>query len=67
MHIEIDLDSHELTRRAAVMEAIGDTWDPVAVYADEQLAYHRLYSGLDEGQQRVYDELVRSGVLPSVG
>ena len=32
--------------------------------AEEQKAYDMLYSDLDEEQQRVYDELVRAGVLP---
>jgi hypothetical protein len=47
-----------------VLEAIGDDWDPVAVLAEEEKAYDMLYSDLDDEQQRVYDELVRAGVLP---
>lgn len=60
----IDLGQAELRRRAAVVEALGDTWDPAAALADENLAHRMLYSGLDADQQRVYDELVRAGVLP---
>lgn len=59
-----DLTLDEARRRSAVLEAIGDDWDPVAVLAGEEEAYDMLYSNLDEEQQRVYDELVRAGVLP---
>jgi len=59
-----DLTLDEARRRSAVLEAIGDDWDPVAVLAEEQKAYDMLYSNLDDEQQRVYDELVRAGVLP---
>lgn len=60
-----DLTLDEARRRSAVLEAIGEDWDPVAVLAEEQQAYDMLYSNLDVEQQRVYDELVRAGVLPS--
>jgi Family of unknown function (DUF6400) len=60
----LDLGLAELRRRAAVVEALGDTWDPAAALAEETGAYEMLYSGLDAEQQRVYDELVRAGVLP---
>ncbi len=59
-----DLTLDEARRRSAVLEAIGDDWDPVAVLAEEEEAYDMLYSNLDEEQQRVYNELVRAGVLP---
>jgi hypothetical protein len=59
-----DLTLDEARRRSAVLEAIGDDWDPIAVLAEEQKANDMLYSDLDEEQQRVYDELVRAGVLP---
>jgi Family of unknown function (DUF6400) len=59
-----DLTLDEARRRSAVLEAIGADWDPIAVLAEEQKAYDMLYSDLDEEQQRVYDELVRAGVLP---
>jgi hypothetical protein len=59
-----DLTLDEVRRRAAVLEAIGDDWDPVAVLAEEEKAYDMLYSDLDEEQQRIYDELVTAGVLP---
>jgi hypothetical protein len=59
-----DLTLDEARRRSAVLEAIGDDWDPVAVLAEEQQAEKMLYSGLDDEQQRLYDDLVRAGVLP---
>ena len=59
-----DLTLDEARRRSAVLEAMGADWDPIAVLAEEQKAYDMLYSDLDEEQQRVYDELVRAGVLP---
>ncbi|MGD1257992.1 DUF6400 family protein [Mycobacterium seoulense] len=65
LNFAYDLTLDEARRRSAVLEAIGDDWDPVAVLAEEQTAYDMLYSNLDAEQQRVYDELVRAGVLPS--
>ena len=59
-----DLTLDEVRRRTAVLEAIGEDWDPVAVLAEENKAYDMLYSDLDEEQQRIYDELVSAGVLP---
>jgi hypothetical protein len=59
-----DLTLDEARRRAAVLEAVGDDWDPVQVLAQEDRAYAMLYSDLDQDQQRIYDELVAAGVLP---
>jgi hypothetical protein len=59
-----DLTLDEARRRAAVLEAIGDDWDPVEVLAQEDRAYAMLYSNLDDDQQRIYDNLVAAGVLP---
>ena len=59
-----DLTLDEARRRSAVLEAIGDQWDPIAVMAEEQRAEEMLYSDLDDEQQRIYDDLVRAGVLP---
>jgi hypothetical protein len=59
-----DMTLDEGRRRAAVLEAIGDDWDPVAVLAEEERAYDMLYADLDEEQQGVYDHLVAVGVLP---
>lgn len=59
-----DLTLDEARRRTAVLEAIGDDWDPVAVLAEENEAYELLYSNLDDQQQHIYDELVNAGVLP---
>jgi hypothetical protein len=63
----VDLTSHEMVRRAHVMEALGPGWDPVEMLRREEAAYDLLYSGLDEEQQRVYDLLVSAGVLPRRG
>jgi hypothetical protein len=59
-----DLTLDEVRRRAAILEAIGDDWDPVEVLAQEDRAYAMLYSDLDDDQQRIYDDLVAAGVLP---
>ncbi|WP_374025858.1 DUF6400 family protein [Mycobacterium sp. HNNTM2301] len=59
-----DLTLDEARRRGAMLEAMGDDWDPIAVLRDEERAYDMLYSNLDDEQQRVYDELVRAGILP---
>lgn len=59
-----DLTLDEARRRAAVLDAIGENWDPAAVLAEEDRAYAMLYSALDDEQQRIYDELVTAGVLP---
>ncbi|MFF0575290.1 DUF6400 family protein [Streptosporangium saharense] len=65
--VEIDLTLEEARRRAAVMEALGDDWDPIAVMRGEEEAYDLLYSNLDERQQEIYDALVAAGVLPYRG
>ncbi|MBB5161359.1 DUF6400 family protein [Mycobacterium sp. AZCC_0083] len=59
-----DLTLDEARRRSAVLAAVGDDWDPVAVLAEEEHAYDMLYADLDAEQQRIYDELVAAGVLP---
>ena len=59
-----DLTLDEARRRAAIVEAIGDDWDPVEVLAQEDRAYAMLYSNLDDEQQRIYDDRVAAGVLP---
>jgi hypothetical protein len=59
-----DLTLDEARRRTAMVEAMGADWDPIEVLIEEEKAYDMLYSNLDEDQQRVYDELVRAGVLP---
>lgn len=64
LDLAFDLTLDEARRRAAVLQAIGDAWDPVAVLAEEERAYDMLYADLDADQQRIYDELVRVGVLP---
>jgi hypothetical protein len=64
---ELDLTGHEARRRAEVIAALGDDWDPVAVLRSEQEALGLLYSGLDEEQRRTYEMLVAAGVLPPRG
>ncbi|MDT5091373.1 MAG: hypothetical protein QOH60_736 [Mycobacterium sp.] len=59
-----DLTLDEVRRRSAVLEAIGDDWDPIRALADEERAWEMLYSDLDDDQQRIYDKLVAAGVLP---
>lgn len=59
-----DLTLDEVRRRSAVLEAIGDNWDPIQALAEEEQAYAMLYSNLDAEQQRQYDMLVEAGVLP---
>ncbi|MFJ5775262.1 DUF6400 family protein [Streptomyces sp. NPDC093094] len=63
----VDLTAQEMLRRAHVLEALGPDWDPGAALRGEEEAYDLLYSGLDEEQQRLYDELVAAGVLPRRG
>nr|WP_097244955.1 DUF6400 family protein [Nocardia amikacinitolerans] len=63
-HFAYDLTLDEVRRRSAVVAALGDNWDPIAVLAEEELAYDMLYSNLDDEQQRIYEELVQAGVLP---
>ena len=61
---ELDLTGHEVRRRAEVVAALGDGWDPAAVLRAEQEATGLLYSGLDAEQERLYAMLVEAGVLP---
>ncbi|MDX2705777.1 DUF6400 family protein [Streptomyces sp. PA03-6a] len=61
---ELDFTDHETRRRAEVLAALGDDWDPVAVLREEDAAYRLLYSGLDDEQEAVYRTLVAAGVLP---
>jgi Family of unknown function (DUF6400) len=63
--MSFDLTLDEARRRAAVMQAIGAHWDPAVALANELAAEQLLYSGLDGVNQRIYDELVTGGVLPS--
>ncbi|MEW1772182.1 DUF6400 family protein [Streptomyces sp. NPDC086777] len=67
VEFSVDLTGHELTRRAHVMAALGDDWDPVETVRGEEEAYDMLYSGLDPEQQRLYDTLLAAGVLPRRG
>jgi hypothetical protein len=67
IHIDFayDLTLDEVRRRTAVLEAMGDDWDPIRALAEEEQAYAMLYSNLDDEQQRHYDALVSAGVLPN--
>jgi hypothetical protein len=60
---ELDLDAHEVRRRAEILRALGADWDPVAVLRGEDEAYDLLYSDLDADQIEIYDRLVAAGVL----
>ncbi|MFF9867571.1 DUF6400 family protein [Streptomyces sp. NPDC013953] len=60
----LDLTLEESRRRAAVVAALGDDWDPPAVLRSEDEAHRLLYSGLDAEQERTYAMLVEAGVLP---
>ncbi|MEW2546845.1 DUF6400 family protein [Streptomyces sp. NPDC047002] len=62
-----DLTADESRRRAEVVAALGEHWDPAAALTGEDEAYALLYSGLDAEQQRTYDMLVAAGVLPGEG
>lgn len=64
LNFAYDLTLDEARRRTAVLEAIGDDWDPIAVLAEENKAYEMLYFNLDKEQRRVYAELISAGVLP---
>jgi Family of unknown function (DUF6400) len=64
LEFAFDLTLDEVRRRTAVLEAIGEDWDPIRALAEEEQAYAMLYSNLDAEQQRHYDNLVRAGVLP---
>ncbi|MEU0787755.1 DUF6400 family protein [Streptomyces sp. NPDC006173] len=63
----VDLTAHQVLRQAQVLAALGPDWDPIEAMRGEEAATALLYSGLDEEQQRVYDDLVASGVLPRRG
>ncbi|MET8102298.1 DUF6400 family protein [Streptomyces sp. NPDC005236] len=63
----VDLTAQEVLRQAQVLTVLGPDWDPIEVMRQEEAAYALLYSGLDERQQRVYDDLVAAGVLPRRG
>lgn len=64
LSILLDLTLDEARRRTAILEAIGDNWDPVVVLAEEERAFDLLYSGLNPEQQHTYDRLVEADVLP---
>ncbi|MFF4836022.1 DUF6400 family protein [Streptomyces sp. NPDC001315] len=63
----VDLTSHEMLRRAHVLDALGPDWDPLAALRGEDAANDLLFSGLSEEQERLYDDLVSAGVLPRRG
>ena len=59
-----DMTIDEIRWRIAVLEAIGEGWDPLHAMAEEDMASRVLYSDLEDEQQRIFDGLVRAGVLP---
>jgi hypothetical protein len=58
---EIDLTAHELTRLSAVLSACD--FDLVEMHRSECEATRMLYSGLDEKQLAIHQQLVEAGVL----
>ncbi|MEO7196499.1 MAG: DUF6400 family protein [Pseudonocardiaceae bacterium] len=60
----IDLTAHEAARLAAVLGALGSSWDPAEIYTGEAQARRMLYTDLDSDQQAAYDALTAGGVLP---
>ena len=64
IHFAYDMTIDEIRRRRAVLEAIGEDWHPLRAMAEENMASRMLYSDLDDEQQRIFDGLVRAGVLP---
>lgn len=63
----VDLTSQEVLRQAHVLDALGDDWSPLEALRGEEAAHALLYSGLDDEQRRLHDELVAAGVLPPRG
>jgi hypothetical protein len=64
MHLHvIDLTTHEHIRLAAVLEALGDDFNPLETMEAEHAARVLLYDNLDPAQLVIYNQLVRSGVL----
>jgi hypothetical protein len=63
LHV-FDLTAHETTRLAAVLDALGDGYDPVEVEAGEADARRCLMSNLSPEQAAIRDELIAAGVLP---
>ncbi|MGJ7906353.1 DUF6400 family protein [Actinopolyspora sp. H202] len=64
LEFNIDLGAEEMRRRAEVTRALGDDWDPSEQLRGEREAHALLYSGLDEWQRGVYEQLINAGVLP---
>ena len=63
-HLHIfDLTTHEQTRLVAVLNCLGDDFDPLAVLEGEREAHAMLYSGLDTKQLAVYEQMVRAEVF----
>ncbi|MGH3830612.1 MAG: DUF6400 family protein [Pseudonocardiaceae bacterium] len=60
----IDLTAHETARLAAVLSALGTSWDPTAVHVGEAQARQMLCTDLDPDQQTAYDALTAGGALP---
>ncbi|ASU78576.1 hypothetical protein CDG81_10110 [Actinopolyspora erythraea] len=64
LEFSMDLGAAEMRRRAEVIRTLGDDWDPSEQLRGEREAHALLYSGLDEWQRDVYEQLIRAGVLP---
>jgi hypothetical protein len=59
----IDFDTHELTRLAAVLSACAADLDLLTMHANECDARRLLYSGLDAEQRRIHQQLTEAGIL----
>jgi Family of unknown function (DUF6400) len=59
-----DLTEHETTRLAAVLDALGDSYDPAEVLAGEAEAWRLLMSDLSPEQQKIRQQLIDAGVIP---
>jgi hypothetical protein len=59
-----DLTAHEGTRLAAVLDALGQLWNPAEIDTGEAQAHRMLYAHLDPVQQATYDVLIAAGALP---
>ncbi|MFE7095874.1 DUF6400 family protein [Streptomyces erythrochromogenes] len=61
----IDLTPHETLRRAHMMQALGDHWNPTETLHTEETAHTLLYTQLDPHQQHLYNTLTTAGILPT--
>lgn len=63
MNYWLDLDAHELVRQAAMLEALGDLYDPTEIAEQEAEARALLYGNLSSAQASLRTQLIEAGVL----